>query len=167
MAQRRAATEEELLRVLRLKSGRYTAERPIQLGALLAGAPAETLAELSRYGAAVGEAFQLQDDLLGLFGDPGTVGKPVDTDLKEGKFTFLIHHALARATPGAAPRPRGRSRPPGRHRGADGGGPADARGDRRPRRRHRDDGERLREAQERARRRRRTCGPTAASSWPG
>jgi geranylgeranyl diphosphate synthase type I len=100
VAQRRAATEEELLRVLRLKSGRYTAERPIQLGALLAGAPAATVAGLSRYGAAVGEAFQLQDDLLGMFGDPGTVGKPVDTDLKEGKFTFLIHHALARATPG-------------------------------------------------------------------
>ena len=99
VAQRRAATEEELLRVLRLKSGRYTAERPIQLGALLAGAPPEVLAELSRYGAAVGEAFQLQDDLLGMFGDPDTVGKPVDADLKEGKFTFLIHHALATATP--------------------------------------------------------------------
>jgi len=99
VAQRRAATEEELLRVLRLKSGRYTAERPIQLGALLAGASPETLAGLSRYGSAVGEAFQLQDDLLGMFGDPETVGKPVDADLKEGKYTFLIHHALARATP--------------------------------------------------------------------
>lgn len=100
VAQRRDATEEELLRVLRLKSGRYTAERPIQLGALLAGAGAEVLAGLSLYGAAVGEAFQLQDDLLGVFGDPGTVGKPVDADLKEGKFTFLIRHALDRATPG-------------------------------------------------------------------
>jgi geranylgeranyl diphosphate synthase type I len=99
VAQRRAASEDELLRVLRLKSGRYTAERPIQLGALLAGAPAERVAGLSRYGAAVGEAFQLQDDLLGMFGDPGTVGKPVDADLKEGKFTFLIHHARALATP--------------------------------------------------------------------
>ena len=100
VAQRRAATEEELLRVLRLKSGRYTAERPIQLGALLAGAPPETLAGLSRYGAVLGEAFQLQDDLLGMFGDPETVGKPVDADLKEGKLTFLIHHAMSRATPG-------------------------------------------------------------------
>ena len=100
VAQRRAATEEELLRILRLKSGRYTAERPIQLGALLAGAAPEVVAGLSRYGTAVGEAFQLQDDLLGMFGDPETVGKPVDADLKEGKFTFLIHHALARATPG-------------------------------------------------------------------
>lgn len=98
VAQRRGATEEELLRVLRLKSGRYTCERPIQLGALLAGAPAAAFADLSRYGAAVGEAFQLQDDLLGMFGDAGTVGKPVDADLREGKYTFLIHRALAVAT---------------------------------------------------------------------
>lgn len=89
----------ELLRVLRLKSGRYTAERPIQLGAILAGASDEAKAELSRYGTAVGEAFQLQDDLLGMFGDAAATGKPVDADLKEGKFTFLIHHALAAASP--------------------------------------------------------------------
>lgn len=100
VAQRRAGTDEELLRVLRLKSGRYTCERPIQLGALLAGAPAGALADLSRYGAAVGEAFQLQDDLLGMFGDAGTVGKPVDADLREGKYTFLIHRALQAAGPG-------------------------------------------------------------------
>ncbi len=100
VGQRRTATEEELLRVLRLKSGRYTCERPIQLGALLAGAPAAAFADLSRYGAAVGEAFQLQDDLLGMFGDPGTVGKPVDADLREGKYTFLIHRARAAASAG-------------------------------------------------------------------
>ena len=93
-----AEREQELLRVLRLKSGRYTAERPIQLGGLLAGASPSALAGLSRYGTAVGEAFQLQDDLLGMFGDAGTVGKPVGEDLREGKFTFLIHHALATAT---------------------------------------------------------------------
>jgi geranylgeranyl diphosphate synthase, type I len=94
-----AVREAELLRVLRLKSGRYTAERPIQLGALLAGAPPELREELSRYGTAVGEAFQLQDDLLGLFGDPATVGKPVGDDLREGKFTLLIHHALVKGSP--------------------------------------------------------------------
>jgi geranylgeranyl diphosphate synthase type I len=91
--------EDELLRVLRLKSGRYTAERPIQLGALLAGAPSGLLGALSRYGAAVGEAFQLQDDLLGTFGDAATVGKPVGADLREGKYTFLVHHALEAASP--------------------------------------------------------------------
>jgi geranylgeranyl pyrophosphate synthase len=94
-----ARRESELLRVLRLKSGRYTAERPIQLGALLAGAPAALRAELSRYGTAVGEAFQLQDDLLGLFGDPAATGKPVGDDLREGKFTLLIHHALVKGSP--------------------------------------------------------------------
>jgi geranylgeranyl diphosphate synthase type I len=99
VAQRRSAPETELTRVLRLKSGRYTAERPVQLGALLAGAPAAVVEELSRYGSAVGEAFQLQDDLLGMFGNAATVGKPVGDDLREGKFTFLIHHALAAATP--------------------------------------------------------------------
>jgi geranylgeranyl diphosphate synthase type I len=93
------AGAEELLSVLRLKSGRYTAERPIQLGAILAGAPAERRAALTRYGGAVGEAFQLQDDLLGMFGDAETLGKPVGADLTEGKFTFLVYHALAAATP--------------------------------------------------------------------
>jgi geranylgeranyl diphosphate synthase type I len=90
-------SEAELTAVLRLKSGRYTAERPIQLGALLADAGPEVLAPLSRYGSAMGEAFQLQDDLLGMFGDSAEVGKPVGADLREGKFTFLIHHALAGA----------------------------------------------------------------------
>jgi geranylgeranyl diphosphate synthase type I len=99
VAQRREAREQELLRVLRLKSGCYTAERPIQLGALLAGAEESAIDGLSRYGTAVGEAFQLQDDLLGMFGDAGTVGKPVGEDLREGKFTFLIHHAFSAATP--------------------------------------------------------------------
>ena len=93
------ALVEELTRVLRLKSGRYTAERPVQLGAILAGAAPEVMETLSRYGAAVGEAFQLQDDLLGMFGKAETVGKPVGDDVREGKFTFLIHHALSTATP--------------------------------------------------------------------
>lgn len=94
------ATEEELLRVLRSKSGRYTAERPLQLGALLAGASEPLLQALSRYGTAVGEAFQLQDDLLGTFGDAVTVGKPVGSDLREGKYTFLVDHAWRAASAG-------------------------------------------------------------------
>ncbi len=103
VAQRRgkgsADREAELMRVLRLKSGRYTAERPVQLGALLAGAADAVVETLSLYGSAVGEAFQLQDDLLGMFGDAGTVGKPVGDDLREGKFTFLMHHAFTGASP--------------------------------------------------------------------
>ncbi len=93
------AGEEELLSVLRRKSGCYTAERPLQLGGILAGAEPGPLAALARYGGALGEAFQLQDDLLGMFGDPEKVGKPVGADLTEGKFTFLIFHALRSASP--------------------------------------------------------------------
>lgn len=91
---RESLEEDELLRVLRMKSGRYSVERPVQLGALLARAPAATRQALDAYGLKVGEAFQLQDDLLGMFGDAETVGKPVGADLVEGKFTLLIHHAL-------------------------------------------------------------------------
>ena len=89
--------EEQLLRVLRLKSGRYSVERPIELGALLAEAPEATRAALARYGRAVGEVFQLQDDVLGTFGDADAVGKPVASDLREGKYTFLIDRTLNRA----------------------------------------------------------------------
>jgi geranylgeranyl diphosphate synthase type I len=100
------ATEEDLLRVLRLKSGRYTVERPIELGALLAGAGEAALAALRTYGRAVGEAFQLQDDVLGTFGDADAVGKPVAGDLAEGKLTFLVFHALRLAPTAEADRLR-------------------------------------------------------------
>jgi geranylgeranyl diphosphate synthase type I len=99
-------TEEDLLQVLRMKSGRYSVERPIQLGALLAGAPDDVLEGLSRFGLLLGEAFQLHDDLLGMFGDSVTVGKPVGGDLIEGKFTILVHQALERAEPDDARRLR-------------------------------------------------------------
>jgi geranylgeranyl diphosphate synthase type I len=95
---RQNLTEQELLTVLQMKSGRYSVERPMQLGALLAGASDSILEALAAYGAGVGEAFQLQDDLLGMFGDADRVGKPVGSDLVEGKFTVLIHHTLDRAT---------------------------------------------------------------------
>lgn len=104
LARRGRASEEELARVLRLKSGRYSVERPLELGALYAGAGGELVAALARCGRALGEAFQLQDDLLGTFGDTGEVGKPVASDLAEGKVTFLVHHALAAAPPADAER---------------------------------------------------------------
>jgi geranylgeranyl diphosphate synthase type I len=104
LARRGRASEEELARVLRLKSGRYSVERPLELGALYAGAGGELVAALARCGRALGEAFQLQDDLLGTFGDSAEVGKPVASDLAEGKVTFLVHHALAAAPPADAER---------------------------------------------------------------
>ena len=103
----REPSETELAQVLRLKSGLYSVERPIQLGAVMAMAGERRRSGLGRYGRALGEAFQLRDDILGLFGDSTEVGKPVGDDLREGKFTFLIHHTLERASEAEAQRVRG------------------------------------------------------------
>lgn len=81
-------------RVLRHKSARYSTEHPLVLGAALAGAPAALRESLAAAALPTGEAFQLRDDLLGVFGDPETTGKPVGDDLREGKRTELIAHGL-------------------------------------------------------------------------
>jgi geranylgeranyl diphosphate synthase type I len=83
-------------RIARYKSGRYTIERPLHLGATLAGGR-ELVAPLSGYGAPLGEAFQLRDDVLGAFGDAARTGKPVGDDLREGKPTLLLAVAHERA----------------------------------------------------------------------
>jgi geranylgeranyl diphosphate synthase type I len=76
------------------KSGKYTIERPLHLGAALAGRLPELSDALTAFGVPLGEAFQLRDDLLGAFGDPTTLGKDVGEDLRSGKPTLLL--ALAR-----------------------------------------------------------------------
>ncbi len=87
-------------RVALLKSGRYTVTRPLQLGMALAGATDGVLGSALRaYGDAVGLAFQLRDDILGVFGDPSTTGKSCVDDLRAGKYTVLVVEAMARATP--------------------------------------------------------------------
>jgi geranylgeranyl diphosphate synthase type I len=78
------------MKIARYKSGKYTVERPLHLGAAMTSAPAETFTALSAYGLPLGEAFQLRDDLLGVFGDPSVTGKPAGDDLREGKRTVLI-----------------------------------------------------------------------------
>jgi geranylgeranyl diphosphate synthase type I len=80
--------------VLRYKSAKYSIERPLHIGGLLAGASLEQLGELSAYGLPLGEAFQLRDDLLGVYGDPAATGKPAGDDLVEGKRTVLVALAL-------------------------------------------------------------------------
>ncbi len=85
--------------VLRYKSAKYSIERPLHIGAALAGATPATMAELSAFGLPLGEAFQLRDDLLGVFGDPGATGKPAGDDLIEGKRTVLVALALDGAGP--------------------------------------------------------------------
>jgi geranylgeranyl diphosphate synthase type I len=82
-------------RVIRFKSAKYTVEHPLLIGAAAGGATPEDLAALSRYGLDLGHAFQLRDDVLGVFGDPAATGKPAGDDLREGKRTVLIAHALA------------------------------------------------------------------------
>ncbi|MFC0005437.1 polyprenyl synthetase family protein [Micromonospora siamensis] len=89
------------LRVARYKTASYTVQRPLLFGACLAGvAPdAPLIAAYTRYGLAVGEAFQLCDDLLGVYGDPATTGKPAGDDLRTGKPTALLMVARQLATP--------------------------------------------------------------------
>jgi geranylgeranyl diphosphate synthase, type I len=80
--------------VARYKSAKYTIERPLLLGAAIAGADRVVTTAYSGYGLPLGEAFQLRDDVLGVFGDPSTTGKPAGDDLREGKRTYLIAATL-------------------------------------------------------------------------
>jgi geranylgeranyl diphosphate synthase type I len=91
-------------RIARYKSGKYTVERPLHLGALLAAPERahELVPALSAYGLPLGDAFQLRDDVLGAFGEEALTGKPVGDDLREGKPTPLMAMATERATPAQA-----------------------------------------------------------------
>jgi geranylgeranyl diphosphate synthase type I len=91
------ASPEAALRVSRLKTAAYTVERPLNLGAALAGAGVDQLSALREFGRDLGIAFQLRDDLLGVFGDPSVTGKPAGDDLREGKRTLLIALGLRQA----------------------------------------------------------------------
>lgn len=86
-------------KVARYKSAKYTVERPLLLGAALADASAEVRATFSGYGLPLGEAFQLRDDVLGVFGDPCQTGKPAGDDLREGKRTYLVAAAFEATGP--------------------------------------------------------------------
>jgi geranylgeranyl diphosphate synthase, type I len=92
---------EKAERICRYKSGKYTIERPLHLGAVLAAPERadELLPALSAYGLPLGDAFQMRDDVMGAFGDPEITGKPVGGDLREGKPTPLLARAVRSATP--------------------------------------------------------------------
>ena len=93
---------ERSLRIARFKSGKYSIERPLHLGATIAlrdpAVRTPLTWRLSEYGLPLGEAFQLRDDLLGIFGDPAVTGKPAGDDLREGKRTVLMAMAMERTT---------------------------------------------------------------------
>ncbi len=91
---RGAFCADDALRVIEFKTSKYTVERPLHLGAALGGAPPAVIETLTAYGLPLGEAFQLRDDVLGVFGDPSETGKPAGDDLREGKRTLLAALAL-------------------------------------------------------------------------
>jgi geranylgeranyl diphosphate synthase, type I len=90
-------TSTSALAVARMKTAAYTVERPLHLGVALAGAGPRTVTAVRRFGADLGVAFQLRDDLLGVFGDTRATGKPAGDDLREGKRTLLVALGLRRA----------------------------------------------------------------------
>jgi geranylgeranyl diphosphate synthase, type I len=85
------------MRVVTYKTAKYTIERPLHLGAAMADAPLSLVAMCTDYGLPLGTAFQLRDDILGIFGDPAVTGKPVTGDISEGKRTVLVALAMERA----------------------------------------------------------------------
>lgn len=90
-------TEEKVLETLKNKTAYYSCSGPLELGGILAGKPLESLKSLEKYGIPIGLAFQIQDDILGIFGKEKTFGKPVDADIKDGKVTLLSFYAFQKA----------------------------------------------------------------------
>ncbi|MEU2560751.1 polyprenyl synthetase family protein [Streptomyces longispororuber] len=97
---------ETMMSIIRYKTAKYTIERPMQVGGALAGAGPEVMRAYTDYGVPLGEAFQLRDDVLGVFGEPDRTGKSRLDDLREGKCTSLVVHALRACGPGEASRLR-------------------------------------------------------------
>ncbi len=93
--EQRTISEERARRIAILKSGRYSIQKPLVIGARLSGAPHDLVSRLAAFGDPVGEAFQLRDDLLGTFGSREQIGKPVDSDIREGKRNVLFAKTLA------------------------------------------------------------------------
>lgn len=96
------AIMDEVNRVVEFKTARYTVVRPLQIGAALGGADAAVQQSLMAYGSPLGRAFQFRDDELGVFGDSRLTGKPAGDDLREGKLTVLVAHAMARTSDAGA-----------------------------------------------------------------
>ena len=92
---------ERSLKIARYKSGKYTIERPLHFGAALSGST-NLFDQYSKYGLPLGEAFQLRDDVLGVFGESELTGKPTGDDILEGKRTALIAKTYELATPSQA-----------------------------------------------------------------
>lgn len=95
---RRLASKEDILKMYEYKTAKYTIEAPLVLGALLAGGTPDLIRALCRFSIPLGVAFQIRDDILGTFGTREKLGKPVGSDLEEGKRTILTYFALEKAS---------------------------------------------------------------------
>jgi geranylgeranyl diphosphate synthase type I len=98
LSEQKEVTESDIEKIHHLKTATYTVQGPLHIGALLAGARKKHLDLLSGYALPLGKAFQLQDDILGMFGDEAKIGKPVGSDVKQGKKTLLILKALEKGS---------------------------------------------------------------------
>lgn len=98
LPQKKAIEEKDILEVYNHKTAWYTFIGPLQLGATLAGAEKKDLKELLGFGYCLGLAFQIQDDILGIFGTENNIGKPVTSDIEEGKITLLFLYVLEKGT---------------------------------------------------------------------
>ena len=87
--------EEEVFLNYTLKTARYTFDCPMVTGAILAGAPNSEIKKISRFGILIGQAFQVQDDIIGIFETEANIGKSILSDLAEGKKTLLVTHAFS------------------------------------------------------------------------
>lgn len=90
--------ESEILKIYHYKTAYYTLIGPLKIGAILAGIEEKELKKFDDFGVPAGVAFQIQDDILGIFGSEKELGKPIGDDIKEGKNTLLYTQALKRAT---------------------------------------------------------------------
>ncbi len=91
------SNEKEIEAIQRLKTSTYTFEAPLMLGAVFAGAGKDKINALRKFAAPFGKAFQIQDDIIGIFGDEERIGKPIGSDIREGKKTLLISKAISKA----------------------------------------------------------------------
>jgi geranylgeranyl diphosphate synthase type I len=100
-AREEVITQDRARMIATMKSGGYSVEKPLILGATLGWGSPELIAALCAFGEPLGEAFQLRDDLLGVFGDPVDIGKPVGADIREGKRNLLFVKTVESLDPAA------------------------------------------------------------------
>ncbi|MFW6383479.1 MAG: polyprenyl synthetase family protein [Nanoarchaeota archaeon] len=91
------SSEEEIEAIHRLKTSTYTFQAPLMLGAVFSGAKDDKIEALKKFASPLGKAFQIKDDIIGVFGDEEKIGKPIGSDIREGKKTLLISKAITHA----------------------------------------------------------------------